>query len=251
MKGKKKKKNLLFAASISFLNSPSPPYPTTLFPFAQPTGKCRPIPEMGSLVRSPTDHPLVHHTTPERSEFGRNLSAGSFFGWGCVSRMSTECAVRAPGSVLEEFACLMSGNVERSQEMCGMEGREMSTNVGGVWGCTNVIRKIVWSVGQIGPEEFLSSQGRQNFVNGNMFSWFWLKIERCCFFLSIFMWVCVVCGHGWKLIWFIAISIGIVFKKRNLNNKYTICIHVYIYNRHSILDFKKKFKIIKIFLINK
>lgn len=39
----------------------------------------------------------------------------------------------------------------------------------GAWGCANVIRKIVWSVGQIGSEEFLSSQGMQNFVNGNIF----------------------------------------------------------------------------------
>lgn len=86
--------------------------------------------------------------------------------------MSTECAVRAPGSVLEEFACLMSGNVERSQEMCGMErgGGEKRARTLGAWGCTNVIRKIVWSVGQIGPEEFLTNQERQNFVNGNKLS---------------------------------------------------------------------------------
>lgn len=40
----------------------------------------------------------------------------------------------------------------------------------GAWGCANVIRKIVWSVGQIGSEEFLLNRGRQNFVNGNMVS---------------------------------------------------------------------------------
>lgn len=102
--------------------------PPSLFPFAQPTGKCRPIPEMGSLVRSPT---TLLCTPPPTFGVWEEFISWFIFRLGLRSRVSTECAVRAPGSVLEEFACLMSGNVERSQEMCGMEGRETSTNVRG------------------------------------------------------------------------------------------------------------------------
>ena len=43
--------------------------------------------------------------------------------------------------------------MERSQEMCGMEG-DRNKHERGAWGCANVIRKTVWSVGQIGSEEF-------------------------------------------------------------------------------------------------
>ena len=90
-------------SSISFPNSPSP----TPFPSAQPTGKCRPIPEMGSLVRSPT---TLLCTPPPTFEVWEEFISWFIFRLGLRSRVSAECAVRAPGSVLEEFACLMSGN---------------------------------------------------------------------------------------------------------------------------------------------
>lgn len=94
---------------------------------------------MGSLVRSPTDHPLVHHTTPERSEFGRGIYQLVHFSVGVAfSRMSTECAVRAPGSVLGRVCMFnewkrgaFAGNV---RDGGGEGGGEMSTNVGGGMG---------------------------------------------------------------------------------------------------------------------
>lgn len=154
-KGKSKKKKKTFSLprqSLFWIHLP--PYPTLhTIPFRATDWKVPPYPGNG-IVSSFADRPPSCAPRHPRT-FGvweRNLSAGSFFGWGCVSRMSTECAVRAPGSVLGRVCMFnewkrgtFAGNVRDGE---GGGGEKWARTLGEVWGMyerDSENRLVCWS----------------------------------------------------------------------------------------------------------